>query len=291
MSYEPSLPRGEANAVREQVVDLVEQVDFTSLATDAAMLKALFRLAVTMCRENGVFRPDIHLAEAGLASYAHRHLAHTPGRSRGTILSNLRRVRNGRTLVPANTRVTSSVPYTPAEWDMIEVAAQECHEHRRDAEVLLSLSRYAALRPEEIAHAEGSWVSRVHGQTWLRVPKSTGEFRRVPVFGKHAERLLAARRADRYLLRPNFAKRSDAISSLKALVAKERRDFAHFLVPRARNTRILELMAIPAPWPVVTSFAGLTGGQTHFVGDMVQFLGAASEAEVRSFLARQEGDL
>lgn len=289
MGYRPQLPAAEANAVREIVVALVEEVDFTSMASDLAMIKHLYRLVTITTREYGSFVPELHLAEAALASYAHRHLKHASGRSRGTILSSLRRVRNGRTLVPANARVTTSTPFAPAEMDMINHAVSECITWRTEGELLLTLAHHAALRSEEIVHAEGSWVGREYGQVWVRVPRSTGEFRRIPVFGEHAERLLAARRTGEYLLRPNFAKRGDAISSLKALIVKERRDFAHFTVPRARNTRILELMAAPAPWPIVTAFAGLTGGQTHFVGDMVQFLGSASEAETWAYLANFEG--
>ncbi|GAA2083869.1 hypothetical protein GCM10009821_26370 [Aeromicrobium halocynthiae] len=289
MSYQPQLPAAEANALREQVVDLVTEVDFTSIATDSVMISSLFRLAAVMCREYGSFMPGIHLSEPALASYAQRHLQHVTVTSRASTLAALRRIRNRRPLVNTNARAIAGAPYSPGEWDLITEAALTCGEWKSQALLMLTLAEHAALRSEEVAHAEASWVVREHGRVCIRVPRATGEFRRVPLAGEHADRALAARRDGSYLLRPTFVKRSDAASSLKALVVKNRKDFSFFSIPRARNTRIVELMKVPAPWPVISTFAGLTKGQTHYIGDLVRHVGVASEAEMLSWMDQFEG--
>ncbi len=276
--------------VRETLLDLVVEVGFTSAWTDKLMMRAVVDLATVCLAMYGSFDPAVHLSEPSLAMYARSEFRHRPDSSTATIIASLRRVRDRRRPTVKVSRWTTAAPYTPAEWWRLEDAAASCAGWVEQAQLLLTLSGHAAMRGGEIAWAEVQQVrSEGDRAATIAVPNAQGEFRRVPVFGVHARRVLAAAsRAEGFLFYPNCNRRSDAVSNLRYNVIKHRRDFADFKVMRARNTRMVELLQVPAPWSILRTYAGLSDAQTHYIGDLVNFIERADDDVVFDYFQRLE---
>ncbi|KQY55797.1 hypothetical protein ASD11_14935 [Aeromicrobium sp. Root495] len=278
--------------VRETLTDLVMGVDTASRKADVRVMRALIDLANVCINEFGYFDPDLHMEEAALAVYAESRFRHRPDSSKGTMISSIRRVNRGRRMVRPSQRLRTPAPYLAKEWARLETAAASSGRWTTSAQLLLSLTGHAALSSAEIIWAESATVRSASFGAVITVPAKSGEFREVPVFGVHADRVLTASTVDPsgYLFHPSVrgSSRNSVIKSVGEGAGRQRRDFLAFNASRARNTRVFELLQIPAPWSVIKAFAGTSDKASHYLSDLTLHIERADSSTVFAYMGGLE---
>lgn len=267
LDVRPDLPASRARVLRGPVVRAVLAIPDVPDESAKCIVRVLYRLAAWDARRNGDVDLRRALDPASIREFLKCGLVTAHDGSRSTLRSYLRRVRLANypeDVAPGDklSRQPVQAPYTNREhraWRRLGASLQG--RLRDDFTVLLDLTFGAGHQAGEVLRAQGTSVAETPAGVVVRACNDDGVLRDVPVAGDVGERLLAAARlaGDGHLFRPGLS-RNTSLENVVAQVAEVSPSHGRFVVSRARNTWLVDLLATGVPFGALMEAADLAAG-------------------------------
>lgn len=287
--------RRDVAKVKATVIDLIVALDYMGYESDRGLLTCGVAFARFCIHQtiDGKFDPARDLNEFMFRDFLVHEKADVTVGTRGTYLSQLRRLRGIQPFKAKVVRQQAQPPY-PVKvarriWHMAWTIDDPVMVEMR---TLLALTLGAGCRSEEIHEMRADQVFRTTQRTV--VTASRNHFiRDVPVYGDYANWL--GRRAkeldaDQYLFRPGYKQRRNATSNLVTQATKRSDVFEGFRANRARHTWLCQYLVAGVPLNAL-SVAADVGKDSNLLADMLPFLPNLRPIDVlRAFDAAYKAD-